>query len=70
MKKFEKLDDLEIYFNVEYILNGKLVSEDLIPNGSTIHVSKENLNEYIKKRYIILEINKIIFFISGLNICK
>lgn len=51
MKKFEKLDDLGIYFNLEYILNGKLVSEDLIPNGSSIHVSKENLNEYIQKRY-------------------
>lgn len=50
MKKIEKLDDLGIYFNVEYILNGKLVSEDLIPNGSSIHVSKENLDEYIKKR--------------------
>ena len=50
MKKIEKLDDLGIYFNVEYILNGKLVSEDLIPNGSTIHVAKDNLDEYIKKR--------------------
>lgn len=50
MRKIEKLDDLGIYFNVEYILNGKLVSEDLVPNGSNIHVSKDNLDEYINKR--------------------
>ncbi len=50
MKKIDKLDDLGIYFSIEYILNGKLVSEDLIPNGSRIHISKENLDEYIKKR--------------------
>jgi len=50
MKKIAKLDDLGIYFNIEYILNGKLVSEDLIPNGSQIHVTKENLDQYIAKR--------------------
>ena len=50
MKKIENLDDLGIYFNIEYILNGKLVSEDLIPNGNTIHVSKDNLENYILKR--------------------
>lgn len=50
MKKIQNLDDLGIFFNIEYILNGKLVSEDLIPNGSSIHVNKENLDDYIIKR--------------------
>ncbi len=50
MKKIENLEDLGIYFNIEYILNGKLASEDLIPNGRSIHVTKENLDNYIIKR--------------------
>ncbi len=50
LKKMERLDDLGIFFNIEYVVNGKLVSEDLIPGGSLIPVDKQNIDEYIFKR--------------------
>jgi hypothetical protein len=46
----EKICDLDVYFVVQYDLNGKLVSDELIPDGSNILVTNNNFNEYIKKR--------------------
>ena len=57
IKNMENVEDLEIYFNIEYVDNkGKLISEDLITNGSNIKVTKNNLDYYIETR-----INNIIW---------
>ena len=50
LKKLKDFEDLGIYFNVEYLRNGKLVSEDLIPNGSNIQIDSKNIDQYISKR--------------------
>ena len=49
----DKIDDLGIFFNLENENNGTIISDDLIPNGSTIAVTKKNLDNYISKRYKI-----------------
>jgi hypothetical protein len=46
----ESLEDFEIYFCVEYECGGKIVSEELVPNGSNIKVTQHNLDDYITKR--------------------
>ena len=50
LKKLKDFENLGIFFNVEYLRNEKLVSEDLIPNGSNIQVDSKNLDQYISKR--------------------
>jgi hypothetical protein len=53
-KSGDSIDELEIYFclEVEVEVEGenKVIIEELIPNGSNIKVTKENLDEYIDKR--------------------
>lgn len=49
----DKIDDLGIFFNLENEHNGTIISDDLIPNGSSIPVTKKNLDNYISKRYRI-----------------
>lgn len=34
---------------MDFYKNGKLISEELTPNGSTIKVNKDNLEEYVTK---------------------
>ncbi len=48
--KLDNVEDLELYFSVEFELLGKIVQDELIPNGSNIRVTNKNLHEYIKKR--------------------
>ncbi len=44
------IEDLEIYFNVEYFIENELNTDELIIGGSKIKVTKYNLDEYINKR--------------------
>lgn len=47
----ENLDDLGLFFEVQYKFEESLQTDELISNGSNIPVTKDNLNEYITKRY-------------------
>lgn len=58
LKKLNTFENLGIYFNVEYFCNGKLISEDLIPNGQNILVDKQNVEEYVYKRYFNILLSK------------
>jgi len=61
LTKSENLDELELYFVINYEKDNTIYTEELIQNGNTIQVNKENLNLYIEKRIEHL-INKDIMF--------
>jgi hypothetical protein len=46
----DNLSDLGLYFVVQSKFGEKIVSDELVKNGTNIQVSKSNLNEYISKR--------------------
>ena len=46
----DDLNDLEIYFVVNYKKNEIVYTEELIENGSEIKVTKQNLNQFIEKK--------------------
>jgi hypothetical protein len=48
--KIDRVEDLELYFVVQYEHFGKMVHDELIPNGSNVQVTQDNLDEYIIKR--------------------
>ncbi len=48
--KLDRVDDLGLYFVVQYENDGKIVSDELVPDGNNILVTKTNLNDYIMKR--------------------
>jgi hypothetical protein len=48
-KERDNLDSLEIYFIVQYEKDGKLMTDELVPDGSNIKVTAENLDDYITK---------------------
>jgi hypothetical protein len=43
----DNLEDLEIYFIVQYEMDGRLLTDELIPGGLDIKVTKDNLDDYI-----------------------
>ena len=80
MKEMENIDDLEIFFNIEYKdSKGEIISEDLITNGKNIKVKKQNIDFYIeqrinnmiwKNRILLNEIKKGLFSIIPENLIK
>jgi hypothetical protein len=50
LKKVERVEDLGLYFVVQYKIDDKLVSDELIENGSEILVMSSTLDNYIQKR--------------------
>jgi hypothetical protein len=52
MKKLDDLDNLELFFVINYECEGVYYSEELIQNGETTQVNKDNLNKYIEQRFI------------------
>jgi hypothetical protein len=53
MKKLDDLDNLELFFVINYESEGVYYSEELLQNGETIQVNKENLDKYIEQRFIL-----------------
>ena len=80
MKEMENIEDLEIFFNIEYKdSKGQIISEDLITNGKNIKVKKQNIDFYIeqrinnmiwKNRILLNEIKKGLFSIIPENLIK
>lgn len=50
----EHLDDMELYFIVNYEKDGSIYTEELIEEGSTLQVSKSNLQVFIDKKWVWL----------------
>ena len=48
--KIETVNDLGLYFSIQYESAGKLVEDELIPNGRDVAVTDDNLDEFIIKR--------------------
>lgn len=46
--KDNSLEDLELYFNVDFEVLGQLQSHDLKPGGSEIRVTDDNKDEYLR----------------------
>lgn len=73
MLKISNINELEIFFVVEYEMGNQIVHDELIPNGANIKVDDDNLHEYILKRYLLYyqELNiyklKIKFSLMKLN---
>ena len=51
LKKCNKLEDLGLFFCIQRVENSKVITEDIIKNGSNNLVTSENLDLYIEKRY-------------------
>ena len=50
-KMQDELEQLEVYFNIQYENEYKeIITDDLISNGSNIKVTKDNIDLYIDKR--------------------
>lgn len=48
MKKIEKIEDLEVYFSIQYeTQTGKYETEEFVPEGNSIKVTNDNVSEYI-----------------------
>jgi len=56
------LQDLEIFFVVNYEKDGLLYTEELIENGGSLKLSKENIGLYIEKRIEFLIKKDIVFY--------
>jgi hypothetical protein len=50
-----------LYFVVQYNLEDKLVSDELIPDGSNILVTNNNIDEYILKRIDHIQLKDKLF---------
>ena len=51
LKKIENIEELELYFLINYEIEGVMYSEELIENGGNIQVKNDNLDQYIEERY-------------------
>jgi len=50
LMKLESLEDIGLYFVVNYEKDNVIYTEELIKDGGNIQVTKDNLNQYIEKR--------------------
>jgi hypothetical protein len=49
----EYLEDMELYFMVNYEKDGIMYTEELIENGAFKRVDKKNLEQFIEKKYLL-----------------
>jgi hypothetical protein len=57
LKKVNKVNELGLYFVVQYESKGELLTDELIMNGNNVLVSNQNLDNYIERRYILKTYN-------------
>jgi len=50
MKKSQNIEDMGLYFCMQHVEDKRIVTEDLIKNGSHIQVTSSNVDYYIEKR--------------------
>jgi len=62
IENFHDIEDLGLYFIVNYEKKGKIYTEELKENGNNIAVTKNNFREYIDKRIEFLIKKNISFY--------
>lgn len=52
MRKLEKVNELGLYFAVQYESKGEILTDELILNGNNVLVTNGNMDHYIERRYV------------------
>jgi hypothetical protein len=50
IKESKEINEMELYFSVQNMIDGKVVEEELIPNGLNTKVTNENVDFFIQKK--------------------